>query len=143
LLGEEKRLIVRDGNFKLPIRYGGGPFKVDNLRLENKKLKFDLYLKVPRPEKQVSPTTKTDYKISIGDEVITHGSFLVKEGKTPFQTVKIPITWPFDKGPLWLAKFATTGLKYRIYLHFDLGEDTEFIIDKTEKLNITKLVKPF
>jgi LEA14-like dessication related protein len=142
VLGEEKRKIVREGDFNLPLDPTKSLIKIANPKISGGNLEFDLILKIPRPKKQISKTTKVEYNLSIDNTKIAKGSFPMKKGKGLFQKQTIKIKWPLTKGVEWTAKAAIGKLKYYFKLKFDIGEDTEFKIEKKGKFDLMRDLNP-
>lgn len=141
VLGAETRNLLREGNLELPLSPGGGIAGISRVRLEGGPagtLLFDLKLRVPRPRRQLMATTYVEYSLSVEDSSIADGRFQLVQGPENFQEVTIPVSWPLGKGALWLPKLAS-GLNMHFRLRFDLGDETEFVIDEKKELKFNPL----
>lgn len=140
IIGTEKRKLLREGSFRLPIAIGKQPVRIKNIALSGDKLKLEIVVAVPLPRKQKMSTTWAKYSFTIEDSVITEGKVkLESDGTKDFQDVTIPISWPMNKGLSWGPKLLTTGVKTRFKLNFDMGSETEFVIDHKDKIGVNKL----
>ncbi len=138
VLGKESRRVLREGELELPLVPGGGLAGIRNVRLEGGPLgtlKLDLVILVPRPKKQIMETTQVEYTLRIENHDVADGRFPLTRGPENLQKVTIPVSWPIAKGATWLPKLAT-GLPFHFRLRFDLGDETEFLIDKKDTLKV-------
>jgi len=138
VLGKESRRVLREGELELPLVPGGGLAGLKNVRLEGGPLgtlKLDMIVLVPRPKKQVMATTQVEYLLMIENHTIADGRFPLTRGPENMQKVTIPVSWPIAKGATWLPKMAT-GLPFHFRLRFDLGDETEFLIDKKDTIKL-------
>jgi LEA14-like dessication related protein len=139
-VGNETRRMLREGVFRLPLKPGGGLVGIKNLKLENSKIKMELLMKIPLPRVELMETTIVQYNFSIENTKIAAGKFnLKKDGKSDFQTVKIPVQWPLDKAAGWGIKSTLSKVDYQFRLNFDLGQETEFVIEQKDSFNLKKL----
>ncbi len=139
-VGTETKKMLREGVFHLPLKPGGGLVGIKNLKLENSKIKMELLIKIPLPRVELMETTMVHYNFSIEDTKISSGKFkLKKDGKSDFQTVRIPVQWPLDKAAGWGIKSTLNKVNYQFKLNFDLGKETEFVIEQKDNFNLKKL----
>ncbi|MBU1242894.1 hypothetical protein KKD52_06065 [Myxococcota bacterium] len=138
ILGRESRRVLREGELELPLLPGGGLAGLKNVRLEGGPLgtlKLDMIILVPRPKKQLMDTTQVEYLLRIENHTIADGRFPLTRGPENMQKVTIPVSWPIARGATWLPRLAT-GLPVQFRLRFDLGDETEFLIDKKDTIRI-------
>ncbi|MBN2724626.1 MAG: hypothetical protein JXR95_11195 [Deltaproteobacteria bacterium] len=143
-LGKENRSLLREGKIRLPIVPIKNSIKIKNISITSGVLQLDIAVKIPLPEKQRMKSTWADYSYTIENTTIAQGKIkLETDGRKKTQEIIIPIKWPFDKGLLWTGKFLTTGVSSNFKLFFNLGEETEFRIDHTEKVGLSAFKKLF
>lgn len=138
VLGNESRRVLREGELELPLVPGGGLVGLKNVRLEGGPLGtllLDMVVLVPRPKKQVMETTEVEYLLKIENHTIADGRFPLTRGPENLQKVTIPVSWPIARGATWLPKLAL-GLPVHFRLRFDLGDETEFLIDKKDTIKV-------
>ncbi len=143
ILGNEERKLLRQGELELPILPGGGLVGLKNVRLEGGPLgtlRLDMIIAVPRPKKQLMDTTEVEYYLKIDKSVIAEGKFPMTAGPENMQNVTIPVAWPIAEGATWVPRMAL-GLPVHFRLRFDLGEETEFLIDKKEKMKLNPFAR--
>jgi LEA14-like dessication related protein len=139
-LGKERRTLVRAGKLHLPIKPGGGLVGIKNIKLEGSKLKLNLIVKIPRPKTELMATKDVDYIFSIENSVISKGKIKLKAGKGDFHKVIVPVTWPMLKGVGWSGKLLLgSAVKTYFKLQFNLGDETEFVIENQEDMTLKKL----
>lgn len=141
VFGTENRKLLREGDLELPLLPGGGIVNINNMRFEGGPmgtLLFDLKVRVPRPRKQLMATTQVKYALVVDKNTIADGRFHLVRGPENFQEVTIPISWPLGQSTLWLPKLAS-GLRVHFTLRFDLGDETEFLIDENKELKLNSL----
>lgn len=141
VLGAETRRVLREGELELPLLPGGGIAGIHRMRLEGGPagtLLFDLEIRVPRPKKQLMETTHVEYGLAVDGHTIADGRFPLTRGPENFQEVTIPVSWPLGKSATWLPRLAT-GLPVHFKMRFDLGDETEFVIDEKKELKFNPL----